>query len=61
MKAIFESDILTSRFQGIPRKIPDFVAILKEEASIVPQYGTINLDPDIPAVMQIWPEIKVII
>ena len=65
MKAIFESDILTSRstsdFKGHQEKIPYFVASLKSAASIVPPYGQINVDPDIPGVIQLWPEIKVII
>ena len=39
----------------------EFLASLKEAASIVPKYGTINVDPDIPGVIQIWYEIKGII
>ena len=62
MKAIFESDILTPRstsdFKGHQEKIPYFLASLKSAASIVPPYVQINVDPDIPAVIQLWTEIK---
>ena len=59
MKDIFKSDILISRsvsnFNRYQETFTDFVADLKAAASIVPPSGTINLDPDIPAVIQIWP------
>ena len=57
IKSIFGSDLLTSNstsyFKGYQETCPDFVAILKAAASIVPPSGTINLDPDIPAVIQL--------
>ena len=65
MKAIFESDLLISRstsdFKVYQEIFPEFVSSLKEEASIVTPSGPINLYPDIPAVIYIWPEIKCII
>ena len=54
MKAIFESDLLTSRSVY-------FVSILNVAVSSVPPYGKINVYPEIPAVIQLWPEIKGII
>ena len=55
-KAIFESDILTSRsmsdFNGYQETFPDLVPSPKVAASIVPPYGPINVDTDILAVIQ---------
>ena len=55
MKSILESNILTSSstsdFNGHQETYPDFVARLKEVASIVTTSDPINVDPDIPAVI----------
>ena len=65
IKAIFDSNLLTSRstssFKGYQETFPDLVASLNVAASTVPPYIPINLDPDIPAVIHIWHEIKCII
>ena len=65
MKYTCESDLFTSRststFKRHQEIFTEFVVILKAVASNVTPYGTINLDPDIPAVIQIWPLTKGII
>ena len=62
MKAVFEIDILTSRSnsvsKGYPETFPGFVSILKAAASTLSPYGPINVDPDIPEVIQIWSKVK---
>ena len=65
MKSVFQRYLLTSRstsgFNEYQETFPGFLASLKEATSVVPPSGTINVDPDIPSVINLLPEIKVII
>ena len=58
MKAIYESDRLTSRcnssFKGYQETFTNVLESLKAAASIIPPYGSINVDPVIPEVKHIW-------
>ena len=65
MKAIFESDILTSRskpvFKVYQKTFTKFVSSLKTAALTVTTYGTIDVDLAMPSVTHLWSKVKIII
>ena len=55
MKSTFYSDILTSRsnsvYHGYQETFPEYVSSMKSEVSAVAPSGTINVYPDVTAVI----------
>ena len=65
MDSIFAGNLLTSRDQsslsGYQSTFPDFIKSLRAAATFMPPTGSVHIDLNKPAVLQLWPEVVGII